>query len=507
LRRSVRINTRLVRFLRKCTALCCVCAASLVLAFSCSNPAPRALAFTHVTLIDATGAPPRRDTTVVVSNGRISRIGPASTLSVPAGAQAVDGTGKFLIPALADMHVHLTGAGEPQGSREFMIPLLLANGIATVRDMGGYLESLVPLREEIAKEKRLGPDIVFAGPYLDGNPPSFQPSLVVNDANDADRDVADLIAHGVDFIKVQSMLSRDAYFAISAACRRDHITFVGHVPDRVTAAEASDAGQHSIEHLTGVLRACSSIEPRLMREQFYVPRHKQTPADSETRLLRWQQQLLKTQSDRFTAALLEEFLHNGTWQVPTLITLRNVAFPTPPDTAQPDLMRDSRVLYVPRQFLEAWRRQRAKELQVNPPQLAAERFANHRALLQRSLAVVGKMNGLGIPIMAGTDSAAPFVFPGSSLHEELSLLVDAGLSPMQALQAATKKAAEFLGRSAEQGTAEPGRVANLLLLDGNPLDDIHNTERIRAFVLRGKLLERSDLDHLLAGVREFAASH
>jgi imidazolonepropionase-like amidohydrolase len=489
------------------TALFASIFVAVLLAFGCSTSGPQVLAITHVTLIDATGAARRPDTTVLVENERIAQIAPANTISLAPHARVVDGSGRFLIPALADMHLHLTGAGEPQGSREFMIPLLLANGIALVRDMGGYLESLVPLRDEIRSGKRLGPDIVFAGPYLDGNPPSFQPSLVVNNAADADKDVADLIARGVDFIKVQSMLSRDAYFAIASACRHDHITFVGHVPDRVTAAEASDAGQRTIEHLTGLLRACSSIEPRLMREQFYVPRRKQTLAQSEERLLRWQQQLLKTQSEKFTAALIEEFLHNGTWQVPTLITLRNVAFPTPPTSAEADFTRDPHLQYVPGKFLEGWRQQRAKELQMNPTELAVQQFANNRALLQRSLELVAKMNAAGVPIMAGTDSAAPFVVPGFSLHEELALLVQAGLTPMQALQAATRNPAEFLGRLQQQGTVEQGKIANLLLLDANPLDDIHNTQKIRAFVLRGKLVDRAHLDQLLAQVRKFAASH
>jgi imidazolonepropionase-like amidohydrolase len=471
---------------------------------ACSRPEPPVLAITHVTLIDLTRAAPRADTTVLVKGDRIALIKPAGSLALPAQARVVDGSGKFLIPALYDMHVHLTGAGEPEGSRQFMIPLLLASGIATVRDMGGYLESLVPLRDEIRRGKRLGPEIVFAGPYLDGTPPSFQPSLVVNNAADAQRSVRDLVGRGVDFIKVQSVLNRDAYFAIAAACKRERITFVGHVPDRVTAAEASDAGQRSIEHLTGELRACSSIEPRLMREQFYVPRRRQTAAQSEARLLRWQRQLLETQSEKFTAALLEELRHNGTWQVPTLVMLQNVAF-LAPGNPQSDPARDERTRYIPRRLLETWRQARVKALLDT--HFATEKFANSRALLARSTALVSKIHAAGIPIMAGTDSAAPFVFPGTSLHEELALLVEAGLTPFEALAAATRDPAEFLGRLDQQGTIEQGKLANLLLLDADPLSDIHNTQKIRALVLRGKLLDRAYLDALLASVQRFSSEH
>src|SRR5580693_3702484 len=302
-----------------------LCAA---LFLSCSkNYAPGPLAITHVTLIDATGAEPKSDVTVIVADKKIQSISPSTAAKLPKGTQVIDATGKFLIPGLTDFHLHLTGAGEPSGSRDFFIPLLLANGITTVRDMGGYLQALVPLRQEIRSGKRVGPEILFSGPYLDGDPPSFQPSLVVTNATQATDDVQSLVAQGVDFIKVQSILSRTAYFAIADAAKQQHISFVGHVPDRVTAAEASDAGQKSIEHLTGVLRACSSDEPRLMREQFQAGPKNPTAASSHAREMEWERELLEMYSEERAAALIAEFVLNGTWQVPTLILLRNDAYP------------------------------------------------------------------------------------------------------------------------------------------------------------------------------------
>lgn len=306
------------------------------------------------------------------------------------------------------------------------------------------------------------------------------------------------LAHkGVDFIKVQSMLSRDAYLAIAAACRREHISFAGHVPDRVTAAEASDVGQHSIEHLTGVLRACSSSKLQLMRDQFRVPRQKQMAAQSAARELAWQRQLLRTQSQGFASALFEEFIHNGTWQVPTLIMLRNVAYATP----QQNLANDPRAQFVPRALLTTWLKHREKEMRAT----SAQEFRVREALFARSIALAGELNAAGVRLMAGTDTAAPFVFPGSSLHEELALLVKAGLTPMEALQSATRAPAEFLGKLDSQGTMEAGEFADLVLLDANPLDDIHNTQKIRTVIVRGQLLDRGALDRLLALAREFAA--
>jgi imidazolonepropionase-like amidohydrolase len=467
--------------------------------FGCSKPAGSILAVTHVTVIDATGAPARPDMTVLINDRKIAVVGGFSSVSIPRNAQIIDASGKFLIPGLVDSHLHLTDAGEPSGSREFFLPLLLANGITTVRDMGGYLESLVPLRRDIRLGKRLGPEIFFAGPYLDGSPPSFQPSLVVTNAVEAAEDVRTLVQRGVDFIKVQSILSRDAYFAIAQAARREHISFVGHVPDRVTAAEASDAGQKSVEHLTGVLRACSSEEPRLMREQFQAGPKNATPESSHAREMQWERELLQTYSNTQAGALIAKFVQNQTWQVPTLILLRNDAYPQP-ETDSPD---DPLLQFVPRTIAAEWKQVRLAQDKLS----TASDFELREKLLAQSMHVVAQMESSGVPILAGTDSAAPYVIPGFSLHDELALLVKAGLSPMQALQAATKNPADFLGKSDSQGTIEAGKNADLLLLDSDPLADIRNTRRIRAVILGGQLLDRSTLDKFLSAVQTFAASH
>jgi imidazolonepropionase-like amidohydrolase len=450
-------------------------------------------------LIDATGSAPQPDMTVFLVDERIAAIGPSNSVFVPRKTKTLDASGKFLIPGLVDMHVHLTGAGEPTGSREFILPLLLANGITTVRDMGGNLESLITLRHEIEHGQLQAPRIFFAGPYLDGQPPFFQPSLVVTNSKEARENVHSLISRGADFIKVQSNLSRDAYFAIADVCRREHVTFVGHVPDHVTAAEASDGGQKSIEHLTGVLRACSSDEASLMRKQFAVAPRKATIGQSLNRELGWQSELLQSYSDEQGAALIAKFLRNLTWQVPTLILLRNDAFPTPETDPSHDLRRK----YIPLQVLTNWQKGAKDRDKGATPQ----EFSLRTSLMQASLRIVGKMNRAGVPIMAGTDTTAPYVFPGSSLHEELALLVQAGFTPMQALQAATKLPAEFLGKLQTQGTIEQSKFADLVLLDANPLDDIHNTQKIRAVILRGKLLDRSVLDELLTKEENFAKVH
>lgn len=470
----------------------------IFLPLSCSKKyAPVSLAITHVMLIDATGADPKSDVTVIVADEKIQSIAPSGVVQLPKDAQVIDGSNKFLIPGLVDSHLHLTGAGEPSGSREFFLPLLLANGITTVRDMGGYIESLRPLREEIHTGKRLGPEIFYAGRYLDGDPPSFQPSIVVTNPKQATDDVQELVAQGVDFIKVQSILSRTAYFAIADAAKQQHISFVGHVPDRVTAPEASDAGQKSIEHLTGVVRACTWDEPNLIEEQFRDALKNQTAEASFERQLYWDKRVYSTYSKKNCEALIAKFRANQTWQTPTLVLLRHDAYPTPQSDAEiRDVLR-----YVPKSFLAKWQEVRRKQ-----DQFASKSIYQFRDLqYDRSSFLVRKMQAGGVGILAGTDSAAPELVPGFSLHEELVLLTQAGLSPMQALQAATKNPADFMGITQKQGTVEVGKSADLLLLDANPLDDIRNTQKIRALVIRGKLLDRAQLDELLTKEAAFAA--
>ncbi len=420
-------------------------------------------------------------------------------LVLPHSAQILDATGKFLIPGLADMHVHLTGAGEPTGSREFMLPLLAAHGITTVRDMGGAVDQLTALRQEVESGKQIGPRVFFTGPFLDGEPPAFQPSIAIHNEAEGRVAVRSLQAQGVDFIKTQSRLSREAYFAIADECRRQGIRFVGHVPDAVSALEASEAGQSSIEHLTGILLGSSTKEDELRREILAQVAPDQTSAQSKASFEKWVRKLLNTQSLSRAFALNQEFVKNRTWQVPTFPVLVDLAFVTP----KTDMADDPRMKCIPGKLRSIWAQGRKEQLNGLTPETVALR----EEVVQKSLEAVGRMNAEGVRFLAGTDSAAPNVFPGSSLHEDLAYLVQAGLTPMQALQAATRNPAEFLGKLQTQGTIEPGKFADLLLLDANPLDDIHNTQRIRAVLLHGKMLDRKSLDGLLEAEEKLAASH
>jgi hypothetical protein len=469
----------------------------LLFTAACHKPHPATIAITHATVIDATGAPPKPNFTILIDGAKISAVGPDSSLEIPTGARIINATGKFLNPGLADMHIHLMGAGEPSGSREFILPLLIANGITTVRDMGGDVAQLKKLKKEIDSGDQLGPQIFFTGPYLDGNPPYFQPSIVVVTPAEADAAVRKLKSEGVDFIKVQSRLKPAAYFAIAEAAHKENIRFVGHVPDSISVAQASDAGQASIEHLTGILLACSSREAELRQQQLNPPPRKESPRQTSLRQRAWQQAVLDTYSHEKAQQLYAKLLANRTWQVPTLPLLIELAYLTPAT----DRASDPNLKYIPQNLRQIWKQGRAESLANK----TSGDFLLRAKLVEASLKAVGDMHAAGIPIMAGTDSTAPNLVPGFALHDSIADLVRAGLTPMEALQAATSKPAEFLGRSNEQGTIAPGQRADLVLLDANPLQDTHNTQKIHAVILQGKYLDRAALDALLNKAAQFAA--
>lgn len=455
------------------------------------------LALTHVTVIEPASSNIRSDCTVIIDGREIIWVGSSGSTQIPRGAKIIDGAGKFLIPGLADMHVHLLGAGEPSGSREFILPLLVANGITTVRDMGGDVALLKQVREEINSGKRLGPQIFFTGPYLDGNPPYFQPSVVVQTSAEGVKAVRELKSQGVDFIKVQSRLQPEPYFAIAHESQALGIRFVGHVPDSITAAQASDAGQSSIEHLTGVLLGCSSLEAQLRGRKMVAPAAGESARQIYAGDQAWTRDLLRSYSQQNATELFQKFAGNHTWQVPTLPLLMDLAYRIRPDTPQLAARRK----YLPGNVAAIWN----PVLEKNIRSANAEDFAVRGQLAQRSLEIVKGMSDAGVNMMAGTDSTAPNIFPGFSLHDDLAYMVQAGMTPMQALQAATSKPAEFLQRDMHQGSIARGQRADLILLSGDPLADIHNTQKIQAVFLKGKYLDRAALDELLGNVQRYAA--
>jgi imidazolonepropionase-like amidohydrolase len=427
-----------------------------LLLFLAAGLAAQALVFQHVTVIDATGAPPTANITVVTRGGLIERI--AVDAEVPAGSTVVDASGKFLIPGLWDMHVHVTDF-----SRDFST--LAAWGITGIRDMysGFEPEAYSPWRT-----KAETPRIVAAG-MIDApvRPPS-PGALAVRTAEEARLAVQLLAANRAEFIKVYSSLSRDAYFALADEARRIGIAFAGHVPESVTLTEAAEAGQLSQEHLINVLLSCSTREEQLRSERAALLTDPALPVMERARRFGWptEEGLFDTYDPAKAARLFAEFADHGVWHSPTLVVSKYHAAATAETTGL--MMLDG----------------------LSASQFPA--FTGHvSAVLKRYQQLVGDMHNAGVALLAGSDAGPATGVPlGVSLHEELELLVESGLTPMEALQTATRNPAFYFGILTLLGTVEEGKSADLVLLEANPLEDIRNTRKISAVVMRGKYFPR-----------------
>jgi len=454
------------------------------------------LAISDVTVIDATGAPAKPDMTVIITGDQITRIAKTGEVAIPKNAQVIDAKGKFLIPGLWDMHVHTVWKGLP----EKYFPMFIANGVTGVRDMASDLGLLKQLRKDINEGKLMGPRL-FGGPMVDGPMPVW-PGVAISISNEADarKTVASIKDKGADFIKVYSLIPRQAYFALADEAKKRGIPFAGHVPISVSAAEASDAGQKSIEHMEGILLGCSTEEPELRKTIEESIKDAKDTDQIRASLVRaldeTYSRTLETYSEEKATALFARFARNGTWQAPTLVVHRVGAF-----LDDKDFTNDPRLKYVRRDLRDSWKNQDDFRLKNR----TAESSELGKRLLQKRLEIILAMHRAGVKMLAATDALVMYVFPGFSLHDELELFVQAGLTPMEALQTATRNPAIYLGLSDMVGTVEIGKKADLVLLEGNPLENISNTKRINVVVVNGKLIPRVTLDKMLKDA-EAAAS-
>ncbi|MGH7538296.1 MAG: amidohydrolase family protein [Gemmatimonadales bacterium] len=393
--------------------------------------------------------------TVVVGGGRIQAIGPTAEVRVPEGASRVDGRGRFVMPGLADMHVHLFNSRD--------LALYVANGITTIRNLGGYeaADSILRIRQEVRDGQRLGPTIYTSGNWLDGDPPFRPENTVVRTPQDAERVVAQQAAAGYEFIKVYVTLRPEVYRAIVEAARRRSIPVTGHVPAAVGIDDVLASGQIGIDHLG----------------QYPLSRFGQASGDSA----------------------LEEFSRRtserGVSVTTTLVMLqRSLAMRGNPEFVR-DLLAGPEARYLSPATREFWMR---------APFLSQQRLPTAGAVYGQTQRLAARLHAHDVRLLLGTDAGLWGNPPGFSAIEELRLLVESGLTPAQALWAATLAPAAFLNQYVP-GADQPGEVrvgmrADLLVLEQNPLTDVSAVSRKVGVVLRGRWIPEAELQALLEGL-------
>src|ERR1700719_442208 len=447
------------------------------------NPAPGPTVITHATIVNPDTSSVQRNKTVVITGDRITSVSATENFQLPKNARVIDATGQYLIPGLWDMHVHSAFGDWFPGGRDIILPLFIANGVTGVRDMGGDIPVLLKWRQEIASGRIVGPRMVISGPMLDAYLPNgklrFPSSIAITTPASAVAAVDSLKAQGVDFIKVQSVISHDAYLAAAAEAHKVGLPIVGHVPDKVRLAEVIAAGQKSVEHLMGIFEGCSTQEEKFIGGQ------------GDLKLL------LSTQDQQRCDGLIRQLAQSQVWQVPTLAWQRGGTF-----LDQRDLKHDPLDIYVPAYWREVtWKRftdEMMPGLLQDPLELRQKYFAS-------TLQMVGAQHRAGVPFLAGTDTApGVYIMPGFSLHDELANFVEAGFTPMESLQTATSNPAKFLGMESSYGSVETGKIADLVLLAADPLEDIRNTKKITAVIANGRLFDRAALDRILTQVEAAA---
>src|SRR5580692_2565602 len=444
------------------------------------KPSPNELiVINNVSVVDVRSGAVLADQTVILERNHIASVGPSKSAKYPRNAPSVNGHGYFLIPGLWDMHVHLVFGDWFPGAQNITLPMLIANGVTGVRDMGSELETVQDWRHDIGEGRMLGPRIRTSGPMLDGPKPRFPSSIAITTPEDGRRAVDDLKRRGADFIKLQSLIPREAVFAIADEASKQGIAFEGHVPDAVRASEMSEAGMKSFEHLIGIFEGSSPKEDDFLRGGKTVGA------------------FLASYDPARGAALAALLAKNQTWQCPTLVWERggNLIDAT-------DFAKDGRAKYVPAYWKDVtWKKFTDQvKTEFNTDDLAAR-----KRFIEKELEMVQLLHKAGVPFLAGTDTPpGVYIFPGFSLHEELQRFVAAGFTPLEALQTATLNPARFFGTEARLGTIEKGKLADLVLLKANPLEDISNTQKIAAVFVDGRYYSSEDLEKMLRGVEAAA---
>ena len=448
-----------------------------------------ALCIENISTIDAKNGL-LENQTIIIKEGRILKIAPAEELPLSYKNNRIDGTGKYLIPGLWDTHIHFAYLEE---LAPYMFDLFLAYGVTSVRDTGGQIDYVKLFKEEAEANPKITPRVMIAGPLLDGMPnvydgsipsrPNLSSGLNSVEAVIAQVNILDSI--GVDFLKAYEMLTPEQFAELTQLAKERGLKVTGHVPLSMDVISASNAGLNSMEHLRNLELSCASNAGELLKNRQQLLADGKDDAGGTLRSKIHETQripAIDNYDEDKAQEVLEVLAKNETWQIPTLALYRSVR-------------QRENFKYLPHSIKKNWEN-RLDQLTAGAPSPDRAKYADWM------LKMVGKVHQKNIAIMAGTDTPIGLLTPGLSLHEELSQFVESGLSPLEAIETATLNPAKYFNLDAELGWIGETTWADLLILDANPLDDIHNTEKINAVIKQGNYFDRNALDKLLKDVSE-----
>jgi hypothetical protein len=433
----------------------------------------------HTNIVDVKNNKLIRDVSVVVENSRIKDI--QKNTSGYKG-QVIDGKNKYLMPGLWDMHTHTWNA-------RYFFPLLIANGVTGIRDMFGSMDSINRWKKEIAEGKILGPQIYASGPLLDGPKPIWPGSVALSHENQV-ASIIDSLKNKlkVDFLKVYSLLPRSVYFKIAEESKKQNISFVGHLPNQITILEAAHAGQKSQEHLLSFIAESADSAEYIAK----ASKNLLTDSSLKNPLARAQLQFATFNPSKLSV-IIDKLAKSETWICPTLVVNNSIGRMR--DTI---FTNDPRIQYMMPGMANRWNPANDFRFKSVPDTY----YHLQQKMFDLQLKIVKEIHEKGIPLLAGTDYPNPYCFPGFSLHDELLWMVKAGLTPGEALQTATLNPARFLAITKDYGTVEKGKIANLVLLEKNPLENIEHTKTIHMVILKGQLLGKELLQQLLQQLKQ-----
>ena len=439
---------------------------------ACSGTSKSIYAIQDVTVVDINKGVAVPAQTVIVVNDQIGQVGAYGKINIPRGSKTIDGYGLYLMPGLVDAHVHFLDA--PVFGR-----LMIANGVLLVREMGMPNEYILPLRDELNRGETLGPEMVATGSILDGNPPLIPSiSLGVKTPEEGRAAVRAQAKASVDMIKVYSKLDKDVFLTIVDEAQKLGLKVVGHVPEEIYVEDAVAVGLQSIEHFHGFEKVIAKLLGEPVQLTFTGMA---SDAGYFSRFSEVDPQELQSFYQRLRTS--------GVTLCPTIVVFKSG---TDIRAIKADKYPQSE--YISPMILDTWKSLWASQKDL--PDFIWRNWAQ----------MVKGLNEAGVPLMVGTDLSVPGILPGFSVHEEMAIWQEAGIPPADILQSATLVPVQFMSMQDRLGSIEMGKTASMILVRGNPLEDIRNAQNIEGVFLRGEYFDRKELDRQLNEAKDFAQS-